>query len=167
METWEWASPPKHKESWNLESYVKGRIRFLTAITLAYAHAYQVTCLTRHMLAVQSQKFRLPSAKAKHPPIASRERGYDCQGCAIYTDGGTRLGDGETLAGWRAVARSSHGRMDVMFGPVITTEAHLAFGGARTHSNNAAEMSAMAEGLVARDANSCVFNDSEPATGVC
>ena len=42
---------------------------------------------------------------------------------------GTRLADGETLAGWCAVARSLHGRIDVMFGPVITTEDHLAFAG--------------------------------------
>ena len=62
-----------------------------------------------------------------------------------------------------------------MFGPVITTEAHLAFSGARTHSNNTAEMSAMVEALsflgphgpVARDANSCVFVDSKHAAGVC
>ena len=34
-----------------------------------------------------------------------------------------------------------------MFGPVVTTEAHLAFSGARTHSNNTAEMTAMIEAL--------------------
>ena len=34
-----------------------------------------------------------------------------------------------------------------MFGPVITTEAHLAFSGARTHSNNTAEITAMIEAL--------------------
>ena len=62
-----------------------------------------------------------------------------------------------------------------MFGPVITTEAHLAFAGARTQSNNTAEMSAMLEalfflgphGLVHRNANSCVFYDSKHAAGVC
>ena len=32
-----------------------------------------------------------------------------------------------------------------MFGPVIITEAHLAFTGARAHSNNTAEMTAMIE----------------------
>ena len=30
-----------------------------------------------------------------------------------------------------------------MFGPVVTTEAHPAFSGARTYSNNTAEMTAM------------------------
>ena len=37
--------------------------------------------------------------------------------------------------------------MSFMFGPVTTTEAHLAFAGARVHSNNAAEMSAIVEAL--------------------
>ena len=34
-----------------------------------------------------------------------------------------------------------------MFGPVITTEAHLAFSGAKTHPNNTAELTAMIEAL--------------------
>ena len=104
----------------------------------------------------------------------TRERGNDFQGWAIYTDGGTRLGDGETSAGWGAVARSLHGGIDVMFGPGITTEAHLAFGGARNHSDNTAEMSAMIEALCflgphgpgVRDANSCIFYDSKHAAGI-
>ena len=45
---------------------------------------------------------------------------------------GTRVVNGETLAGWGVIARSLHGRIDIMFGPAITTEAHLAFSGART-----------------------------------
>ena len=55
-------------------------------------------------------------------------------------------------------------KIDVMFGPVVTTEAHLAFSGARVHSNNTAEMTAMIEALsflgphgpVARDEQSCI-----------
>ena len=62
-----------------------------------------------------------------------------------------------------------------MFGPVITTEAHLAFSGARTHSNKTPEMTALIEALsflgprdpVARDANSCIYYDSKHAAGVC
>ena len=73
--------------------------------------------------------------------------------------------DGETSAGWSVIARSRQGRIDIMFGPVITTEAHLAFSGARTHSNNTAEVTAMVEALsflglrgpVARDMDSCFF----------
>ena len=132
------------------------------------------------MPAVQSQKFRLPSAKARYPHLpnvrtTTRETGNDCQGWAIYTDGGTRLADGETLAGSEAVARSPHGRLDIMFGPVVTTEAHLAFAGASVHCNNTAEMTALVEALsfllphdrVARNANSCIFYDSKHAAGIC
>ena len=63
------------------------------------------------------------------------------------------------------ISRSPHGRFDVMFGPVVTTEAHLAFSGARIHSNNTAEMTAMIEALsflgprgpVTRDKQSCIL----------
>ena len=46
-----------------------------------------------------------------------------------------------------AVARSPDGRLFIMFGPVITTEAHLAYAGARLHSNNTAELSSIIEAL--------------------
>ena len=77
----------------------------------------------------------------------TRARGNDYRGWAIYTDGGARVVDGETLAGWGVISRSPHGRIDVMFGPVVTTEAHPAFSGARTHSDNTAEMTAMIDAL--------------------
>ena len=168
------------ENSGNFWDCMNRKIRFMTAITPAYAHAYQVTCLTRHIPAVQSQTFRLPSAKAKKRHFTNvctttRERGNDFQGWAIYTDEGTRLADSATLAGWSVVARALHGRTEIMFCPVITAEAHLAFAGARTHSNNTAEMSAMIEllfflgpqGPVAHDANSCIFYDTKHAAGVC
>ena len=152
----------------------------MTAITSAYAHAYQATCLTRHMPAVPRLNFRLPKPKARYPHLphvrtTTRERGNDFQGWAIYPNGSTRHVNGETLAGWGVIARSPNGRIIAMFGPVITAEAHLAFSGARTHSNNIAEMSAMIEALsflgprgpVARDANSCIHYDSKHAAGVC
>ena len=98
----------------------------------------------------------------------TRERGNDYLGWAIYTNGGTRVVDGLIL-------RSPHGRIDVMFGPVVTTEAHLAFSGARAHSNNTAEMTAMIEALfflgphgpVTRDEQSCIYYDSLHAAGIC
>ena len=88
----------------NFGDCMKGRIRFMTAITPGYAHAYQVTCLTRDTPAVQNQRFRLPSANARYPHLpcvrtTTREKGNDFHGWAIYTDGGTRLADGETLDG--------------------------------------------------------------------
>ena len=157
----------------------KGRIRFMTAITPAYAHAYQATCLTKHMPAILVKKIRLPKSEARYPYLpndrsTTRERGNDFSGWAIYTDGGTRVKNGETFAGRGVIARSSHGRIDVMFGPVITTEAHPAFSGARTHSNNTAVMSALIEALsflgprgpVARDVESCICFESKHAAGV-
>ena len=53
----------------------------------------------------------------------------------------------ETFAGWRVIARSPHGRIDFMFDLVITTDSHLAFSCARTHSNTTVEMTAMIEAL--------------------
>ena len=163
----------------NFGDCMKGRIRFLTAVTPAFAHAHQATCLTRHMPAILEKNFRPPKPKARYPHLpnarsTTRERGNDFRGWAIYTDGGTRAENGETFAGWCVIARSHHGRIDVMFGPVITTEPHPAFSGARTHSNNTAEMSAMIEALsflgprgpIARDVDSCIY-DSKHAAGVC
>ena len=168
------------EDSGNFGDCMKGRIRFMTAITPAYAHGYQATCLTRHMPAVSRTNFRLskPTARYRHIPnvrTTTRERGNDFQGWAIYTDGGTRVVDGETLVGWGVIERSHHGRVDIMFGLVFTTEAHLAFSGARTQSNNTAEMTAMVEALsflgprgpLACDTDSCVCCDSKHAAGVC
>ena len=152
----------------------------MTAITLAYAHAYQATCLAQHFPGVPHHTFRLPKPNARYPHlpnvrITTRERGNDFQAWAIYTDGCTRVVDGETFAGWSAIARSPDGRIDIMFGPVVTTEAHLAFSGARTHSNNTAEMTAMIEALsflgphgpVTGDEQSCIYYDSMHAAGIC
>ena len=124
----------------------------MTVITPAYAHAYQATCLAQHIPDVPHQDFGQPKPKARceYLPNArsiTRERGNDYRGWAIYTDGGARVIDGETLAGWSVISRSPHGRINVMFGPVVTTEAHPTFSGARTHSNNTAEMTAMIEAL--------------------
>ena len=138
-------------------------------------HVYQDACRLSW-----AKNFRLPKPNARYPHLpnarsTTRERGNDFQGWAIYTDGGTRLVDGETLAGWCAVARSHHGRIYVMFGPVVTTEARIAFAGARVHPNSTTERSAIVEapsflgphGPVARDANSCIYYDSKHAAGVC
>ena len=103
------------------------------------------------------------------------ERGNDYRWWAIYTDGVTRVVDGETLAGRSVISRFLHGRIDVMFGLVVTTEAHPAFSGARSHSNNTAEMAAMIEvltfvgphGPVANDEQSCIHYDSMHAAGLC
>ena len=76
----------------NFGDCMKGRIRFMTAISSACARAYHVTCLTRHMLAVPRLNFHLPKPKARYlnlpnVRITTRERGHDFQGWAIKTDG--------------------------------------------------------------------------------
>ena len=75
----------------NFGDCMRGRIRFMTAITPASAHAYQLICLTRHVPLVPSQKFRLPAAKARYPHLpnirsTTREKGNDFQVWAIYAD---------------------------------------------------------------------------------
>ena len=71
---------------------MKGRIRFMTAITPAYGHAYQATCLARHILACPAPK--LPAAQAQSQISVSsqrsrsitRERGNDHRRWAIHTE---------------------------------------------------------------------------------
>ena len=75
----------------NFGDCMKGRIRFMTAITSAYAHAYQATCLTRHMLAVPRLNFRLPETEAIHPHLPNVRTTTREGGWAVYTDGGTRV----------------------------------------------------------------------------
>ena len=92
-----------HRRNMDIPGYfgdcVRGRVRFMTAITPAYAHAYQLVCLAGRLPMVPHQKFRLPTAKARYPHLPNarttlRERGNDFQGWAVHTDG-TRLADGE------------------------------------------------------------------------
>ena len=95
----------------NFGDCMKGRIRFMTATTPAYAHAYLAACLTRHMPAFPRQNFRLPKPEASFPYLpnarsTTRERGNDYRGWAFHTDGGTRVENGETLAGWGVISRS-------------------------------------------------------------
>ena len=93
----------------------KGEFRLLTAITPTYAHAYQSICLAgRAFLLFSIRSFACFAAKARYPNLPSsrtttREKGNDFHGWAIYKDGGTRVSNGETIAGWGAVARSLHG----------------------------------------------------------
>ena len=49
----------------NFQDCVEERIRLMTAITPAYAHAYRAICLARRPLDILCRRFRPPSAKAK------------------------------------------------------------------------------------------------------
>ena len=92
----------------NFGDSMKGRVWVMTAITLAFAHAYQATCLAQYLSGVPHHNFRLPSYPyLPNDRSITRERGDDHRGWAFYTDGGTRIVDGETLAGWGVNSRSS------------------------------------------------------------
>ena len=62
-----------------------------------------------------------------------------------------------------------------MFGPVITTEAHLTYAGAKLHSNNTAEFLCITEALsffgpkgpCSSDSQVCIFYDSKHAASIC
>ena len=154
---------------------LRGRVRFMTAITPAYAHAYQTLCLAMHSPCVPRRTFRLPKPKSRYPFLPNvrsitREVGNEYHGWAICAEGGTRVVNGEIFAGWCVISRSPRGRIFV-----LTNEAHPAFSGARIHSNNTAGMTAMFEalsfpgpgGLVTHDEQSRFCYDFVHAVGIC
>ena len=164
----------------NFGDCMEGRIRLTTAITPTCAYAYQFLCLAGRPFVVPRHNFRLPAVNARYPTLpnsrtATREKGTDFQGLATCTGGGTRASEGVTSAGWSAVAGSLEGRLHIVFGPVITTEAHLAYAGARLHPSNTAEPSSIIEALsflgpsgpLARDSQACIFYDSRHAASIC
>ena len=59
----------------NFGDCMKGRIRFMTAITPAYARAHQAPCLAQHMPAVPRQNFRLPKPKVT---VINLKLRYNC-----------------------------------------------------------------------------------------
>ena len=133
-----------------------------------------------HTPGVPRLSFRLPNSKSRYPILSNdryitKELGHDYHGWTMYTDGGTRVVVGETFTGWSVSSRSLHGRIYVMFGPVVTTEAHMAFSGARTHSNNTCEITAMIVAFSFFGSRSPVtpgeqnsdFFDSMHAAGIC
>ena len=80
----------------NFADCMKGRIRFMTALSNDMS-------IKTHA-GYPGKKFRLPKPKARYPYLpnarsTTRERGNDYGGWAIETDSGTRVVDGETLAG--------------------------------------------------------------------
>ena len=63
----------------NFGDCMSGRVRFMTAITPAYAHAYQTVCFGRPVAPHYS--FRLPKPKARYPFLTN-----DLTGIHTYTD---------------------------------------------------------------------------------
>ena len=52
----------------NFGDCLRGRVRFMTAITPAYAHAYQTICLAMHFPGVPHHTFRLPEDYSSKGP---------------------------------------------------------------------------------------------------
>ena len=76
------------ENSGNFGDCMKGRVRLMTAITLAYAHAYQATCLAQHFPGVAHHTFGLPKPKSRYPHLPNdrsitSERGNAYHGWAI------------------------------------------------------------------------------------
>ena len=113
----------------NFGDSMEGRIRLLTAIPPTYAHGYQSLCLdARSTFLVKGFACRLsePDDRVSRTLEPQRvKKATMFKGWAACTDGGTRVSEGETTAGWGAVALSPDGRLYIMFRPVIATEAHL------------------------------------------
>ena len=106
----------------NFGECLTGRVRFMTAITPAYAHAYQTICLAMHFLGVPHHTLRLPKPKSRYPYLPNdrsitRELGNDYHGWAIFSDGGTRVVDGEIFAGWCVISRLPRGLIFILFCP--------------------------------------------------
>ena len=159
---------------------LRGRVRFMTAITPAYAHAYQAICLAMHFPGVprRSSDFPNPSPDIHIFPMIvplQKNRAMIIMGGLFIQMVVLALWMVKTFAGWSVISRSPRGRIFVLFGPVITHEAHLACSGARTHSHNTIEMTAMIDALsflgsrgpVTHDEQSCIFYDSMHAAGIC
>ena len=127
-----------------------GQVRFMNALTPAYAHAYQTICLAMHLPSAPHHTFRLPKPKSGYSYFPNdrsitRELGNDYHGWSIFSDGGTRVVGGEIFAGWSVI--SLMGASLSCLVPWLPPRLHLVFSGARSHSNNTAEMTAMFEAL--------------------
>ena len=64
---------------------MKGRVLLMKAITLAYAHAYQATCLAQLFLGVPHHTFRFTKSKSRYPYLPNdrsitNERGNNYHG---------------------------------------------------------------------------------------
>ena len=132
----------------------------MTAITPAYAHAYQLICLTGHI------PVALPNARTR-----TRERGNDFQGGPSALTGVLAL---LMVNPWLDGVLRHDLPMEEKMSCLVQLSRLKPILYA-IHSNNTAEMSGIIEALsfsrargpVARDACSCVFYDSQHAAGVC
>ena len=85
------------------------------------------------------------------------------QGWAIYTDARTCVHEGETIAGWGAVA------LELFLSCLaqMSQQNHISRMQGQNHSNKTALSFLGFHGPVARDSHSCIFYYSKHATSIC
>ena len=70
----------------NFGDCLTGRVRFMTAINPAFAHAYQRICLAMHLPGVPHHTFRLPKSKSRYPYLPN-DRSFKRELAMIIMDG--------------------------------------------------------------------------------
>ena len=133
------------------EDCMEGRIRFVTAITPAYARAYQDICLARRPLDIPCQK--VPSTP--RPSTQTFPTSVPPLGIKVTTTKDGPCSPVEELIPLMAKLQQAgapspaHPMEDFSSCLVwsITTETHFASAGARLHINNTAELSSIIEAL--------------------
>ena len=147
----------------------------MTAITPAYAHAYQSICRPISEISSACCQSQISASPQCCVPQHAKEAMVFRVGPPTLT-GALALLMVKHKPGWGAVARSLRRKDRCHVWPSYhDRSSYLAFAGARVHSSNTAKMSAIVEALsflgphgpVACDACSCVFFDSKHAAGVC
>ena len=154
----------------------------MTTITPIYAHPSQSFCLTVSPIAITTRNFAYlrPKPIIRIFPTLGPQRAkkvtISMVGLFTLVEELVPLMVRPYLAGWGVAARSADGRIFifVMFGSVITTEAHLAHAGTRTTPTtplNSSLVEALSflgpHGLAVRGSHSCIFYDSKHAAGFC
>ena len=118
-----------------LHDCMKGRIRFYDSYHSRIRHAYQAICLSLSTHVCSPAPFLSPTKAQGEISVFSKWLFHNTwkrqrfSWVVFFSDGGVRVVDGGTFAGWRVISRSTHGRIDVVFGPVDATEPHLAISG--------------------------------------
>ena len=115
----------------NFEDCMEELICVITALTPAYARAFQNLCPVGHSDAIsvrERQTLRSQGQFIGAYQMFAQLRAEVVMSLRVepfFTDGGTHTNDGETTAGWTAITRSPLGSVTSCFGPVITAEKHM------------------------------------------
>ena len=117
----------------------------MTALAPACAHALHITCVSDD--ARVASWFETSDFLPSKPPIVAFPTFVQRHAELVMSleDGPYSQTEGPCKR-WRDNGRMA--RHHVMFGPVVTSEAHVALAGASQHTNNTAELSGITESLI-------------------